>query len=263
MPSTITPERLAGALRLRDLSDPRSGLHAMQLMVDAVAAAVEAEWCCPVAHVPGEPDRDRRRELRAARLPGRCAGARGPLHPLPGRSPAPAHAHDGHDPAGAPPDGRCGPRGRCRVSGARLPPRRRRPAPRRRAAPARSVAGSARPAPRPPPSSTEMVDLVVSAVLAGARRRTLPASHPYTAEGRELEVLVDGSWIELLECGSGRAACASGGGARPRALVGTRARDRPRSGGDAAQRHHRYPPAALRRSPCRRPDAHAGRRTVR
>ena len=48
MPPTITREQLAGALQLRDLSDPRSGPHAMQLIVAAVTAAVEAEWRCPV-----------------------------------------------------------------------------------------------------------------------------------------------------------------------------------------------------------------------
>ena len=46
-----------------------------------------------------------------------------------------------------------------------------------------------------------MVAAVVDALLPGARWRALPASHPYTEDGREVEVLADGEWVELLECG--------------------------------------------------------------
>jgi phenylalanyl-tRNA synthetase alpha chain len=47
----------------------------------------------------------------------------------------------------------------------------------------------------------EMVALVVEALLPGAKWRGLPASHPYTREGIEVEVRSDERWIELLECG--------------------------------------------------------------
>ena len=47
----------------------------------------------------------------------------------------------------------------------------------------------------------EMIGLVVSATLPGAPHRALPASHPYTTEGREVEVETGGRWVELLECG--------------------------------------------------------------
>jgi phenylalanyl-tRNA synthetase alpha chain len=46
-----------------------------------------------------------------------------------------------------------------------------------------------------------MIAAVVEALLPGARWRTLPASHPYTQDGREVEVLTGGAWVELLECG--------------------------------------------------------------
>ena len=46
-----------------------------------------------------------------------------------------------------------------------------------------------------------MIAAVVEALLPGARWRALPASHPYTDDGREVEVLADGEWVELLECG--------------------------------------------------------------
>jgi phenylalanyl-tRNA synthetase alpha chain len=47
----------------------------------------------------------------------------------------------------------------------------------------------------------EMVALVVGEVLPGATYRMNPASHPYTLHGKEVEVLVNDQWIELLECG--------------------------------------------------------------
>jgi phenylalanyl-tRNA synthetase alpha chain len=46
-----------------------------------------------------------------------------------------------------------------------------------------------------------MIAAVVEALLPGARWRALPAEHPYTDGGREVEVLADGEWVELLECG--------------------------------------------------------------
>jgi phenylalanyl-tRNA synthetase alpha chain len=46
-----------------------------------------------------------------------------------------------------------------------------------------------------------MIAAVVDALLPGARWRARPASHPYTEGGREVEVLADGGWVELLECG--------------------------------------------------------------
>ena len=46
-----------------------------------------------------------------------------------------------------------------------------------------------------------MVKLVVNALVPGARYRCLPASHPYTRDGLEVEVRAGEGWVELLECG--------------------------------------------------------------
>jgi len=46
-----------------------------------------------------------------------------------------------------------------------------------------------------------MVDLVVGALVPGGAYRCLPAVHPYTRDGLELEVRVGDRWVELLECG--------------------------------------------------------------
>ncbi len=47
----------------------------------------------------------------------------------------------------------------------------------------------------------EAVALVVGALVPAARYRCLPASHPYTRDGLEVEVRDGERWVELLECG--------------------------------------------------------------
>jgi phenylalanyl-tRNA synthetase alpha chain len=46
-----------------------------------------------------------------------------------------------------------------------------------------------------------MVAVVVGALVPGAAYRSLPAVHPYTRDGLEVEVRVGEAWVELLECG--------------------------------------------------------------
>jgi phenylalanyl-tRNA synthetase alpha chain len=47
----------------------------------------------------------------------------------------------------------------------------------------------------------DMLGTLVEAVLPGARRRTVPARHPYTEQGRQLDVRIGDEWVELAECG--------------------------------------------------------------
>jgi phenylalanyl-tRNA synthetase alpha chain len=47
----------------------------------------------------------------------------------------------------------------------------------------------------------EMLGLIAEAVLPGSDWRTVPTGHPYTIDGRQLDVLVDKEWLELGECG--------------------------------------------------------------
>ncbi|WP_104043956.1 PheS-related mystery ligase SrmL [Arthrobacter sp. ZGTC412] len=47
----------------------------------------------------------------------------------------------------------------------------------------------------------DMIASVVQAVLPGARWRTVRAVHPYTTQGLQVDVLLDGEWLELAECG--------------------------------------------------------------
>jgi len=47
----------------------------------------------------------------------------------------------------------------------------------------------------------EMISSLVDAVLPGAEWRAVPAVHPYTREGLQIDVLMNGDWLELAECG--------------------------------------------------------------
>lgn len=46
-----------------------------------------------------------------------------------------------------------------------------------------------------------MIGTLVEAVLPGARWRTTPVNHPYTYQGRQVDVWHDDNWLELAECG--------------------------------------------------------------
>jgi phenylalanyl-tRNA synthetase alpha chain len=47
----------------------------------------------------------------------------------------------------------------------------------------------------------QMIDLVVATALPGARWQTIPKVHPYTQNGRQIDVCWNDQWIEIGECG--------------------------------------------------------------
>ena len=47
----------------------------------------------------------------------------------------------------------------------------------------------------------QMAALVVGAALPGAEHRVVPAVHPYTVDGLQIDVLYRGEWVEVGECG--------------------------------------------------------------
>jgi phenylalanyl-tRNA synthetase alpha chain len=196
----LTEEQLSRALTLADLTDPAYGPHCMQHLVAGATGALRERWGCPImVH-------------RAGRV---------------------VAVADNYDALGYPPDGPAresrytryvdaGHLLRSQTSAA-VPSALRelgRSAPDdmlvcapglvyRRDAIDRLHVGephqldlwrvTARP--MAPPDLEAMIAAVVEALLPGARWRALPASHPYTQDGREVEVLAGGEWVELLECG--------------------------------------------------------------
>jgi phenylalanyl-tRNA synthetase alpha chain len=51
------------------------------------------------------------------------------------------------------------------------------------------------------PELEDMIAKLVATVLPGQTYRTVPAVHPYTTHGRQIDVLLDDQWIEVGECG--------------------------------------------------------------
>jgi len=200
--------QLDAALALRDLTDPRQGRHAMQLVVDRIETALADRWRIPVRRDPGERvvsvadnydrlrygpaavTRDRRysrylddrRMLRShttARVPGLLdeLGPDGPdeiLLSVPGvcyRRDVIDRHHVGEP---------------HQLDLWRV--RRRGPA---------LTAGDL----------TDMIMTVVGAMLPGRTVETPPSAHPYTTDGRE--IYVDG--VEIGECGLAHPEVVTGG----------------------------------------------------
>jgi phenylalanyl-tRNA synthetase alpha chain len=210
MPTTITPAELDRARALRDLSDPDRGPHGMQLLVAAIVARLENAWGAPVRTyradpvvavednygVLGYPPDAPAREARYSRYVD--AG-----HML--RAHATAMVPAALRALAEPPDVVVACPGLVY----------------RRDVVDRLHVGephqldlwrARRDAPLTQADLDEMIELVVSAVLPGARSRTLRKAHPYTTAGREVEVRVGDEWIELLECGLAGAHVLAAGG---------------------------------------------------
>jgi phenylalanyl-tRNA synthetase alpha chain len=214
----IPPHAVRRALRTRDLTDPAQGPHAVQLLLDDLAAALGDAWGADVRVVRGHPivpvadafdrlgyppdaaARDARytryvgdgRVLRTMTtslvLPGLDALARDPADDVVLLCPGITYRRDQIDRlhTGTPHQVDL-----WRIRrGARLGP----------------------------DDLAEMVELVAGAVLPGHRRRTSPAVHPYTTDGLQIDVAdavrdeaggrdgaggCDGAdgWVEVGECG--------------------------------------------------------------
>jgi phenylalanyl-tRNA synthetase alpha chain len=210
MPTTITPAELERALALRDLSDPDSGPHAMQLLAGAIAQALERAWGCPVRTYRGGPVVTVEANYGVLGYPA-DAPAREARH---SRYVDADHMLRAHTTAMVP--------GALRAL-ADVPDvvvacpglvYRRDVVDRLHVGEPHQLDlwRARRGGPLTEADLDAMVELVVAAVLPGARLRTLRKTHPYTTAGREVEVLVDGEWIELLECGLAGAHVLAAGG---------------------------------------------------
>jgi phenylalanyl-tRNA synthetase alpha chain len=201
-PTVLTPDALQRALTVRDLTDPAQGPHALQLVLDGAVAALAPAWGCPVAlhraspivsvadnydrlHYPPEgPARDARytryvtgdtllRSQTSAMVPPllRRLAADPPAEVLLA-CPGVVYRRDAIDRlhSGTPHQVDLW---RIRRGGAPLGVR----------------------------DLAEMIARVTAAVAPGLTVSVQPAAHPYTLEGRQIDVRVHGRWIEIGECG--------------------------------------------------------------
>jgi phenylalanyl-tRNA synthetase alpha chain len=202
MPTLLSPEQLDRDLSVRDLSDPAEGPHAIQLITAAAARALAAHRGCQVRWCHGErivsvadnydllgyDPADVTREARytryvTARLmlrshssalipPALRALAAGPAGDVLLVCPALVYRRDTIDRlhAGTPHQ-----LDLWRVT---------------RREPAMTHA-----------DLREMIAVLLAALLPGTRHRLEPRTHPYTVDGRQIDVQYGDDWVEVGECG--------------------------------------------------------------
>jgi phenylalanyl-tRNA synthetase alpha chain len=199
----LSPEQLARALAVPDLSDPANGPHAMQIVVDRVIQTLTHAWRCPAILHRADPLISLQQNYERLRVPAdsaardarytRYVDATTVL-----RTSATAMLPPLLERCAATPD----------CSEVLLAPvglvYRRDAIDRlhvgephqmdlwriRRSASALTT-----------DDLETMIHLVADAIAPGARVRCSATQHPYTLHGRQIDVLVDGRWVEIGECG--------------------------------------------------------------
>lgn len=198
MSALLTPAELTDALSLRDLTDPAAGPHAMQLLLAAGVDALDSAWPGRVSWhrdrplVSTEDNYDRLGYVRAA-ITRDSRYSRYASETVMLRS---------HTSAGIPPALRSltAPDDVLLVLPGVVY---------RRDVIDRLHVGTPhqvdlwRIAGRPlgEDDLLSMVDTLVRTLLPGARWRAEPATHPYTTNGRQIDVETPDGWVELAECG--------------------------------------------------------------
>jgi phenylalanyl-tRNA synthetase alpha chain len=202
VPVLLAPDAIADALRIRDLTDPQKGPHALQVLVDAAVAALGEAWDCevricrsrPIVSVEDNYERLRyspsavTRDARYTRYVSETCVLRSHTSALipPALRALAADCMDDVLLA-------CPGIVYRRDSIDRL----------HSATPHqldlwRIVRGVD---PLSADDLRAMVDLVLDATLPGQPWRWTPADHPYTRAGRQIDVLHDETWVEVGECG--------------------------------------------------------------
>jgi phenylalanyl-tRNA synthetase alpha chain len=197
----LTPEALARALSLRDLTDPAQGPHAVQLVLDAAVGALRAAWGAPAVIERAHPVvsiADNYDRLHYAQ----GAAARDARYT---RYVSPTTLLRTHTSAMIPPLLRrlaAAPPGDALLACPGLTWRRDRIDRLHVGEPHQVDLWRLR---RGPPLGTRDLEAMIRAVLAavapGREVRTERTVHPYTAGGLQLEVRDGDGWVEVGECG--------------------------------------------------------------
>ena len=202
--SYLTPAQLQAALGVRDLSDPASGPHAIQILVDRAVDALARAWACevrwcrgpdvvPVAdnydclsYAPGAITRETRytRYVSAGRMLRSHSTAMIPpaLRQLAGDRP----------PAGP---------GGVLLACPGMVYRRDAIDWQHTGTPHQLDLWRITPAPATDADLDEMIACLLEALAPGLPYRHQPRVHPYTERGRQVDVRHDGRWVEVWECG--------------------------------------------------------------
>ncbi len=200
MPATLTAHELASDLELRDLTDPEAGAHAIQLLIDLAVDALARAWACQVRvergprvvastdnydrlrYPPSAVTRDARytryvddehvlRSHATAMIPPALARlAADPADDVLLVCPGITYRRDSIDRlhTGTPHQLDLWRITRGRVGEEHL---------------------------------DEMIEVLAGALVPGRAWRAEPRRHPYTLEGRQVDVADGDEWIEVWECG--------------------------------------------------------------
>ncbi|MBL8911661.1 MAG: hypothetical protein JNM17_13300 [Archangium sp.] len=198
----ISPEALARALSIRDLTDPAKGPHAMQVLLHELVSKLCGAWSCRAEIIRGSPI---------------------------------VSVHDNYDALGYPPDGaaRDARYSRyvtddtlLRTQMSAMIPQVLSPSPSGRGVGERELivlpglvyrrdtvdrlhVGEPHQVDlwlisQNEETTREMCELVITAALPGREWRVTSTTHPYTTNGLQLDVRDEGEWIEVGECGESR-----------------------------------------------------------
>jgi phenylalanyl-tRNA synthetase alpha chain len=213
MTTLLSTDDITCALRLRDLSDPAQGQHAMQALLDDVVRALIDGWGCavdvqrrsPLVSVEDNYDRlgyaaaDLTRDARYSHYVAETVMLRS--HTSAG---IPAALRELAQQAGPPADVLLVLPGLCyrRDSIDRL----------HVGTPHQLDLWRITTTPMTADDLQVMVGVLARAVLPGASWRTVAAAHPYTVGGLQVDVETDAGWVELAECGLAAPAVLGGAG---------------------------------------------------
>ena len=200
MPTTLTPTQLQHDLALRDLTDPQTGPHAMQLLVTAAVEALACKWACEVRHargprvVPLHDNYDRLRYPSAAvTRDARYTRYVDAGHVLRSHATAmvpPALARLAGDPADD-----------VVLACAGITYRRDAIDRLHTGTPHQLDLWRITRRPTGEGELDEMLSIFVAALAPDREWRWEPRTHPYTLQGRQVDIRNADAWVEVWECG--------------------------------------------------------------
>lgn len=218
--SYLTSDQLYRALNLRDLTDPAQGGHAIQALLDSIVGQLRSEWDSTIRYVRSSPVVPVRENYdRLGYNPGDVTRARRYTRYL--SSSVMLRSHTSAELPSVLEDyaGHSGIDELIVAPGLVY----------RRDAVDRSHVGEPHQVDlwriRSTPDTGDedmltMIGCLVDAVLPGAQWMTTDVTHPYTVGGRQIDVLHEGQWLELAECGRIHPAVLRGSGLDPECWSG-------------------------------------------